>query len=428
MKRLMNWAAAALIAWVLLASSVSAEETLLWTEDFDDCSDWTLAATFVCEGLGPPFDDKLALVVEGGWWGPNYETDPDVRWNAANNSLLRLNLTEWTIAHDTANGQWTIMITADPVKNPDDFTGDFLEIRLVMCPVGCDPHPWEFSVRVIDEGVQDENHHDLPGNMQDEDWFVDIRIDQMNRAYSIDWTCLDRPDSIFTGCDTPATGTIDGSWENVGDGPFAEAQLYYVTIWGYASNLQDAPTLNGFSAFSEPAPPPPPPPPPPPREIIKADFGYYISELGVQFHNASLGPGPIISWEWSFGDGYGSRREAPFHTYACAGTYQVTLFVEDVYGNRGNVTAPIMIAEDRPLCGYVQRSEEGLAIGTPGARLTIPTLVFILLAAFSASTLLLKIDFTLGGWEVLTRRTRGALLAVSVFLLLLQFGYLSFLR
>ncbi len=48
--------------------------------------------------------------------------------------------------------------------------------------------------------------------------------------------------------------------------------------------------------------------------------------LEVSFTDLSLGP--ITSWSWNFGDGYGSTLQNPTHTYAIPGVYDVLLHVE----------------------------------------------------------------------------------------------------
>lgn len=44
--------------------------------------------------------------------------------------------------------------------------------------------------------------------------------------------------------------------------------------------------------------------------------------------------GTLVNWLWSFGDGTSANGPTVFHTYAVAGTYAVTLTVEDIYGVR----------------------------------------------------------------------------------------------
>ena len=55
--------------------------------------------------------------------------------------------------------------------------------------------------------------------------------------------------------------------------------------------------------------------------------------MPIQFKNISKpGDGNIIGWKWSFGDGTTSADQDPEHTYANAGTYTVSLAINDVHG------------------------------------------------------------------------------------------------
>lgn len=76
---------------------------------------------------------------------------------------------------------------------------------------------------------------------------------------------------------------------------------------------------------------PPPPPPPPTPEPPVADFSAGCSGLTCSFTDSSFDPdgGAITAWNWDFGDGNTSTQQHPSHTYAGAGTYQVTLVVTD---------------------------------------------------------------------------------------------------
>ena len=61
-------------------------------------------------------------------------------------------------------------------------------------------------------------------------------------------------------------------------------------------------------------------------------------DLTVQFADESIpGTSPIISWEWTFGDGDGSNEQSPAHTYLAAGTYDVSLTVTTAVGGDAEV-------------------------------------------------------------------------------------------
>jgi PKD repeat protein len=49
---------------------------------------------------------------------------------------------------------------------------------------------------------------------------------------------------------------------------------------------------------------------------------------GFQFFDLSYSPSPIQSWTWDFGDGTASNEQSPYHEYAQAGEYTVTLSIE----------------------------------------------------------------------------------------------------
>ncbi len=66
------------------------------------------------------------------------------------------------------------------------------------------------------------------------------------------------------------------------------------------------------------------------NEIPGAGFTYVANNLTVNFTDTSTdSDGSITSWSWDFGDGSSSTLENPTHTFAQAGTYQVTLEVTD---------------------------------------------------------------------------------------------------
>ena len=61
-----------------------------------------------------------------------------------------------------------------------------------------------------------------------------------------------------------------------------------------------------------------------------ADFAWSATDLSVQFTDQSSDEdGTIVAWSWDFGDSNRSSEQNPAHTYATAGTYNVTLTVTD---------------------------------------------------------------------------------------------------
>ena len=66
-----------------------------------------------------------------------------------------------------------------------------------------------------------------------------------------------------------------------------------------------------------------------------ADFTFALDTLSATpyiylFNNQSSGDS--LYYYWDFGDGDFSEEESPVHTYAGGGDYQVSLFVQDIYG------------------------------------------------------------------------------------------------
>ena len=65
-----------------------------------------------------------------------------------------------------------------------------------------------------------------------------------------------------------------------------------------------------------------------------ADFTYVAEYLMVNFTDTSTDANTddTLTWSWDFGDEETSTDQNPSHTYAEAGTYNVTLTVTDMYG------------------------------------------------------------------------------------------------
>src|SRR5690606_2219623 len=75
--------------------------------------------------------------------------------------------------------------------------------------------------------------------------------------------------------------------------------------------------------------------PPVEDDSVTASFnrtpGSGTAPLSVSFTDTSqaAGDGVINSWLWNFGDGDTSTSQSPTHVYSAAGTYTVTLTVQD---------------------------------------------------------------------------------------------------
>ncbi len=117
-------------------------------------------------------------------------------------------------------------------------------------------------------------------------------------------------------------------WSNGFTGPTQTVPVgtYVVTVSDGTCSSTD--TVNVVSAF-EPT----------------ADFtwsGACINSL-VSFTDQSVVAGTIQYWNWNFGDGSTSTQQNPTHTYTAAGTYNVSLAVENIYGCIDTIIKPVTI-------------------------------------------------------------------------------------
>ncbi len=77
----------------------------------------------------------------------------------------------------------------------------------------------------------------------------------------------------------------------------------------------------------------------PPSVVIKADVPQGSAPVSVAFDcDCRQGDAAIVSYEWDFGDGEGSRQAKPTHVYATAAGYNVKLTVTDADGLEGRAT------------------------------------------------------------------------------------------
>ena len=150
----------------------------------------------------------------------------------------------------------------------------------------------------------------------------------------------------FTDGSTDADGTVTGWNWDFGDGSGSTAQnpehtyesegSYEVTLSVADDDGEPATSTHTVTVT-----------PPPPNSAPAAGFSEACTGLNCNFTDQSTdGDGRIASWSWDFGDGNTATTQNPAHTYAAAGSYQVTLTVTDdaaapaSVGRTVSVTAP----------------------------------------------------------------------------------------
>jgi lysophospholipase L1-like esterase len=79
-----------------------------------------------------------------------------------------------------------------------------------------------------------------------------------------------------------------------------------------------------------------------PDVTLDASFSYSIDGNLVSFTDKSYG-GAVV-WIWNFGDGSGSTKQSPTHTYKASGKYTVSLTVYDSDGHSSKASVEITLA------------------------------------------------------------------------------------
>ena len=76
-----------------------------------------------------------------------------------------------------------------------------------------------------------------------------------------------------------------------------------------------------------------------------------VAPLAVTFADASVGD--VAAWSWDFGDGSTSTQASPIHTYAAAGSYDVSLTVSGPGGSDTETKLDyVVVAEPAPEAGF----------------------------------------------------------------------------
>jgi PKD repeat protein len=91
--------------------------------------------------------------------------------------------------------------------------------------------------------------------------------------------------------------------------------------------------------------------------------------LGAQFTDQSSGP--VVSWNWNFGDGSSGTDQNPYHTYSNAGTFTATLTVTGSNGQTSSVSHTITVTSapsgsGRPTITVVATAPNASESGAPG--------------------------------------------------------------
>jgi len=103
---------------------------------------------------------------------------------------------------------------------------------------------------------------------------------------------------------------------------------------------------------------------------VKADFTYAANLLNVTFTDTSTANNTTITgWNWNFGDGSTSTLQNPTHTYAAAGTYNVSLTVSDGGTATNSTTKPVSVVATLVYCtsSGTNYSSEWIAGATVGS-------------------------------------------------------------
>ncbi|MEO1594438.1 MAG: PKD domain-containing protein [Pseudomonadota bacterium] len=162
-----------------------------------------------------------------------------------------------------------------------------------------------------------------------------------NAAFSSDCTDLT---CDFTDSSSDSDGTVV-AWDwDFGDGTTSTLQNpshTYLTGGDFTVTLTvtddggDTGSATQSVSVSDPANLPP-----------TAAFSDSCTDLTCDFTDASTdGDGTIAAWSWIFGDGAVSTEQSPTHTYASAGTFDVTLTVTDDDGDSDSVTQSVTVSE-----------------------------------------------------------------------------------
>ncbi|MHC4598510.1 MAG: PKD domain-containing protein [Planctomycetota bacterium] len=158
-----------------------------------------------------------------------------------------------------------------------------------------------------------------------------ISVDFVTAEFQADVTAGAAPLSVQFTDQSTTSGTITAWAWNFGDGATSTTQNpshVYGTDGSYTVSLaitadvgSDTRTRTDYVVV----------------ELLDADFTANptsgTAPLQVQFTDATSASSTITGWSWTFGDGNTSTVQDPLHTYAAAGTFNVSLTVTTATGN-----------------------------------------------------------------------------------------------
>jgi PKD repeat protein len=100
----------------------------------------------------------------------------------------------------------------------------------------------------------------------------------------------------------------------------------------------------------------------PPCEVaadFSADQTTGCSTLAVAFSDLSVGP--VVSWDWDFGDGQTSTAQNPSHTYNAPGVYTVTLVASSITCSDAEVKTDFISVGSTPAAAFSAAPTAGYA-------------------------------------------------------------------
>ncbi len=121
--------------------------------------------------------------------------------------------------------------------------------------------------------------------------------------------------------------------------------------------------------------------------------------------------GPIVSYQWNFGDTTAGSGVQPSHAYEQAGTYTVTLTVTDGNGATDSVSHPVTVSSTTSPIAF--RGMSRFVGNTTSAALTVPASVqpgdaLVLFATLNTTTTSVSGPSGVTGWTPLTNFVTGS--------------------